>query len=396
MPFAGDHRALEPGLRADAQPHTTSSAGIIPGWIVFHTRDLYVLSGLCLLLALLAAGLSVPRTALASFPGGDGVIAYTTAEGSIWALEPFVAGEPEAMLEPGPGAGAPAFSPSGNDLAFQRRADGTVTIYVASADGSDPVALVEGEEPAFSPSGKQIVFVRPSGLFITATVPGSPVTRLTSHGGDSEPQWSVNGQIVFQRTTRRDRRSFQEIEIITPPDRTMRTVLVYQHKSRMWPNWSPNGGTVSVALCEQHEPPERAPFPTVPALVFDNRCDAEVFSPAGPVALAEGCQPKGPVFPGYSGLCGLAQAGYRPHYEPKLIPGRFEVTGRPDTSCPAEIAGEQQISWQPVLAGSEHVQTAPCTGAEISVPLSEAGGPAAGAPICIYLVHKKKRVCRSF
>jgi hypothetical protein len=60
---------------------------------------------------------------------------------------------------------------------------------------------------------------------------------------------------------------------------------------------------VSVALCELHESSERAPFPTVPTLVFDNRCDAEAF---------------------------------------------------------------------------------------------ESGGPTPGAPICIYLVHRKKRSCRSF
>lgn len=349
-----------------------------------------------MVLALVAAGLSVPRAVLASFPGRDGVIAYTTPEGSIWALEPLVAGEPEAMLERGPGAGAPAFSPSGSSLAFQRREGETVMIYLANADGSDPVVLVDGEEPAFSPSGKQIVFVRPSGLFITSTVPGSPVTRLTNHRGDSEPQWSVHGQIVFQRTTRRDHHSFQEIEIVTPPDRAMRTMLVYRHESRMWPNWSPNGRTVSVALCEQHESSERAPFPTVPAPVFDNRCDAEAFSPAGPVALPEGCQPKGPVFPGYSGLCGLAQAGDRPHYLPMTTPGRFEVTGRPDTSCPAEVGDEQEISWQPILAGTEHVPTAPCIGTEIAMPITEPGVATPGAPICIYLVHRKKRTCRSF
>jgi len=269
-------------------------------------------------------------------------------------------------------------------------------IYMAHADGVDPVALVKGEEPAFSPSGKQIVFARPSGLFITSTVPGSPVTRITNHRGDSEPRWSVHGQIVFRRITRHDYRSFQEIEIVTPPDLTTHTVLIYQHESRMWLDWSPNGRTLSVALCEQHESFERTPFPTVPALVFDNRCDAEVFSPNGPVGLPEGCQPKSAVFPGYNGLCGLAQAGDRPHYLPITIPGRFEVTGRPDTSCPAEVGNEQEISWQPVLAGTEHVPTAPCAGTEIVMPMSEPGGSSPGAPICIYLVHQKKRVCRSF
>jgi dipeptidyl aminopeptidase/acylaminoacyl peptidase len=355
-----------------------------------------MLASLGMVLALVAGGLSAPRTALATFPGHDGVIAYTTPEGSIWALEPLVAGEPEAMLEPGPGAGAPAFSPSGSSLAFQRRTGTTVRIYLAHADGSDPVALVDGEEPAFSPSGKQIVFARPSGLFITSTVPGARVARLTNHRGDSEPQWSVHDQIVFQRTTRRDRHPLQEIEIIAPRRHTLHTVLVYQHESRMWPNWSPSGKTISVALCEQYEPSERAPFPTIPALLFDNRCDAEAFSPEGPVALPEGCQPKGPAFPGYDGRCGFAQAGHRPHYVPIAIPGRFEVTGRPDTSCPAELGDEQEISWQPILAGTEHVPTAPCAGTEIAMPITEPGSASRGAPICIYLAHRKKRTCRSF
>ena len=350
---------------------------------------------LALGMVLVAAALSVPRAALASFPGRDGVIAYTTPEGSIWAVEPLVAGEPEAMLEPGPGAGAPAFSPSGNSLAFQRREGGTVMIYLANADGSDPVALVDGEEPAFSPSGKRIAFVRPSGLFITSTIPGSPVTRLTNHSGDSEPQWSVHGQIAFQRTTVVDSHSMQEIAIIAPPNRTVRPLLAYQRESKMWPNWSPNGGTVSIALCESAAP--EAPFPTVPTLVLDEGCDAEAFSPAGPLALPEGCQAADPLLPGYSGLCGLAQAGSRPHYSPMLIPGRFEVTGRPDTSCPAAVGDEQEISWQPIVAGTEHVPTAACTGTEI-VPNDalESGHSTLGAPICLYLVHRKQRTCRPF
>jgi hypothetical protein len=272
-----------------------------------------------------------PAAAVASFPGADGVIAYSgIVDGNcaancppyhygIWALEPRTG--KQRQLTAGPDYD-PSFSPSGNLLAFQRDYIGGTVIFLARADGSHERPLVRGEEPAFSPDGRQIVFVRATGLFVTGSVPRSPVRALTHSPGDKEPRWSSTGEIAFERT----RHASDQLDIITPPSSRVRAVFTYEppRSTALFPDWSPNGGALAVALCNPGLPLPRAST-TAPTLVFRDSCTQDVWAPQGR-RLAE--------------------------------PGHGALRGRPNTTCPDSTEGD--ISWQPLVSRTLRVHTARC------------------------------------
>jgi Tol biopolymer transport system component len=127
--------------------------------------------------------------------------------------------------------GLPCLSPDGEQIAFVSRNDIVRTLYVASANGADPIKLVERfeiSEISWSPDGKHIAFasvddqtseilIRSKGVF-RGTIP--PMTRhiyvvdidkrslrqITGHGNNHFPAWSPDGQrIAF--TSQRDNKS---------------------------------------------------------------------------------------------------------------------------------------------------------------------------------------------
>jgi hypothetical protein len=350
------------------------------------------------------AALLTPTVAEGSFPGANGVIAYS-AEHSIWAVDPATGDQ--LRLTTGPEDSAPSFSPSGDLLTFQRRTTttvtapqrpptgpvttsqrrpvSTVTVYVAYADGSNPTPLVAGSEPAFSPDGTQIVFVGPSGLFLTGVAPGSPVRPLTDHPGDRTPRWSSKGSIVFQRADG----AGSELDIVTPPSTHIRRLFTYHRGAGdedpivMWPEWSPNGRSISVALCERGS--EIPPVETVPSIVFHASCAPDVWAPAG---------------------------------GPPLEAGTGALLGKPDSSCPPFIeSGANEdvsfigphgplyqdegpnwpIAWQPLRPGTLRVLTMPCTEDKEreNAPIA-AIAPAIlvhGGRLCAYFRRRHRRIC---
>jgi hypothetical protein len=158
--------------------------------------------------------------------------------------------------------------------------------------------------------------------------------------------------------------------VIDPPARRPRTLLLYSQNSEMFPDWSPNGATVTVALCE-HQLDEGAQpaeglagsrlVHTVPALRFRHDCSPAVWAPNG-----------GPT---------LAQA--------KVAP----LAGRNQTSCPFFVGELTRVSWQPVFPGTVHVPTLPCSAEKRR---QEAVEPAASGPnekLCIYSRRRHRTVC---
>ena len=316
-------------------------------------RSVLVL-GLMMLSAALAGTLAA--AALGSFPGRNGVIAYS-AEGSIWAVDPATGNQ--LRLAAGTD---PSFSASGNMLAFQRRAAGTNWVYLARADGSEARSLVEGSEPAFSPSGQRIVFVRAGGLFLTGITPGSPIRQITFHPGDREPKWSSTGLIVFERTDVWQVRYRGRIEhairsvlaVIRPPSRHAHEILtngpvreteelctdpsceheatglVYGRGADMWPDWSPDGKTLIVSGlfgCLLVPRPPGTRLINSSRLKFRFNCSPSAWAPEGER---------------------LAESG--------------ALRGSDFVSCPQAPEYNGEISWQPLVPGTIGVPTVPCAG----------------------------------
>jgi hypothetical protein len=383
--FLGSGAGALPNRRAHGERVAYHPAG--PMMHRSHRRSIKV--GLSVMVAAVGATLG-PVVALGSFPGGNGVIAYS-AEHSIWAVDPSTGNQ--LRLTSGPDDSAPSFSPSGNMLAFQRRATGTTTVYLAQADGSEPRALVSGSQPAFSSDGKQLVFVRAAGLFLRGLTANSPMRQITRHPGDRAPRWSSTGSIVFERTDishvkrhgRITRQVSTELDIIVPPSPHVRTILRYGENTEMWPEWSPDGSTLAVALCNRNTSNTKPPLMTSPSFFFHRTCAPDAWAPHGR-RLAE--------------------------------PGGGVLEGRPETSCPPFIEGgdhedvtyfglsgdelysdersPDEISWQPLVAGSSPVPTAKCTPQKRGNAVTSAVAPVSvgpGARVCIYSRRRHRKVC---
>jgi hypothetical protein len=103
---------------------------------------------------------------------------------------------------------APAWSPTGTQIAFESLRDGNSEIYVMTYDGSGQVNLTQNpapdHTPAWSPDGTKIAFesLRDGAREIyVMNADGSEPTRLTFGPGlNVAPQWSTDGSaIVFTR-----------------------------------------------------------------------------------------------------------------------------------------------------------------------------------------------------
>lgn len=154
---------------------------------------------------------------------GDLRLAYTGAAGEeggdLFGLTR--GGEVRRLTDDG-GSYDPAFSPDGSRIVFSSVGDdGDVSdtmgasgldLYVMAADGSGRRRLVDGDEdvsPAWSPSGEQIAFVRGGGyggagrIFVIDPDDGS-ARALVEHDGparDADPGWSPDGtRLAFVRT----------------------------------------------------------------------------------------------------------------------------------------------------------------------------------------------------
>jgi dipeptidyl aminopeptidase/acylaminoacyl peptidase len=95
---------------------------------------------------------------------------------------------------------APAWSPAGNRIAFNRGPD----LWMMTGTGADRHRIAtQALSPSWSPNGKRIAVVR-SGALWTLPSSGGSFQRLTTPPGtckDSNPDWSPLGTVVlFERT----------------------------------------------------------------------------------------------------------------------------------------------------------------------------------------------------
>ena len=166
---------------------------------------------LALLAGVLAAVPGPDHAARASFGGTSGRIAFVRAAGAgpleeVFMVSPATGLTANLSNDPATSDTAPAWSPDGTRVAFQR--SGPVEgIWTMDATGGD-LAFVphtdHGFQPAWSPDGDWIAFSRKAGgdaeLWMVRT-DGSDLTQLTANADeDWEASWSPDGtRIAFAR-----------------------------------------------------------------------------------------------------------------------------------------------------------------------------------------------------
>ena len=148
-------------------------------------------------------------------PRGD-KLAYTTGalHTNIWRLQLDTSGRPSGPVKPlmqsSVSDEGPQFSPDGSKIVFDSQRSGSSEVWVAGADGSDPVQLtslnVLSGTARWSPDGKFIAFdSRPgehSQIFVISSVGGAP-RQLTNGDFDaSVPSWSRDGRWIYFTTNR--------------------------------------------------------------------------------------------------------------------------------------------------------------------------------------------------
>lgn len=148
-------------------------------------------------------------------------------------------------------ADLPAFSPSGNELAFCSRVDGDWEIHTIRTNGTDAVKLTDNErfdcDPAWGPNG-MIAFTSDRGgskdiWLIDPATPAVPAAPLVGGPGVEEaPHWAPNGTLAFQS----DRDGDLEIYIVDPGTGAI-TQVTDDPGIDVEPAFSPSGARLAFA-----------------------------------------------------------------------------------------------------------------------------------------------------
>jgi Tol biopolymer transport system component len=220
--------------------------------------------------AVLALALGAPPAA--AFPGDNGLIALSSEvlgsnTSTIWVGRPD-GSELRALPSPCPPgpldlsarchAAGPAWSSDGSQIAFSVVGALEPQIWIVNADGSGLRAVpgAHGYNPAWSPDSGRLVFsaddpasdCAPRRLY-TIAPDGTGLAQLTTMGGD-HPDWSVRGEIVFERQRVHFPPPHGECEVTTsglwvmrPGERPRRITRTGGH-----PSWGPQGHAIAF-LC---------------------------------------------------------------------------------------------------------------------------------------------------
>jgi dipeptidyl aminopeptidase/acylaminoacyl peptidase len=167
---------------------------------------------LALLAGLLVAVPGPHDAARAAFPGKNGQIAFVRAVGAGPLEEVFVVSPASGLTanlsnDPAASDTAPAWSPDGTRVAFQRSGPGDgIWSMDATGGGLDFVPHTDhGFQPTWSPDGGRIAFSRegPGGTtrIVVLDLEGGGEAAVTQAGGfDQAPDWSPDGtRIAFNR-----------------------------------------------------------------------------------------------------------------------------------------------------------------------------------------------------
>jgi len=183
----------------------------------------------------LVAALTLSSSAVATFPGANGRIAFMT-EGDPTLVPPqnriaTVNRDGTDLRKFGTGH-FPVWSADGQYLAFEERGE----IRVMDANGSSTRAVGgPGRDPAWSPDGVHIAFTGIRGIEIVNTRTGA--SRLVAAGGTNS-SWSPDGMhIVFLKYV-----DPVDLFIVRSDGSGMRNVTNSEHHGEQPPvDWSPDG-----------------------------------------------------------------------------------------------------------------------------------------------------------
>jgi Tol biopolymer transport system component len=190
--------------------------------------------------------------------------------------------------------GSPQFSPDGKRVALSSGRGGSMEIWTASADGSNPIQLtffrgMNTGSPYWSPDGKNLIFDSAvdgwSQIFRVPAAGGQPVRLTFDRSNHAVPSWSRDGRWIYFASDRTG--SYQVWKL---PAAGSGTAVMATRKGGFAAVESPDGATLFYTMSPTEDTPlsaipvkggeERQILPSVRRRVFAVATDGIYFSAA--------------------------------------------------------------------------------------------------------------------
>ena len=148
----------------------------------------------------------------------------------------------------------PAYSPTGNRIAFSSSRTGSNDIVTANAaDGSDLIIVTDGGpnqiQPTWRPDGTRLAFSAFGGQdydIYTIEATGGAGTRIVNNQlGDYTPEWSPNGNKIAFITFVYDAGTYYNHIFTVRPDGSGQAQLTFGRFKDSNPAWSPDGSKIA-------------------------------------------------------------------------------------------------------------------------------------------------------